>query len=77
MKEGYKADLIVLDTSGPSWHPRTNLENNIVYAGHGTDVKLTMCDGRVICRDGQFPSIDIERVQAEVDARTKNIIASL
>lgn len=77
LKEGFKADLTVLDISGPSWYPRTNLENSVLFASHGTDVVLTMCDGRVIFRDGQFPSIDIERIQAEVDARTKRIIASL
>jgi len=50
---------------------------NLVYAGHGSDVVLTMCDGRVVYRDGEWPRFDIERVKAEVSARTKRIISEL
>ena len=74
---GAKADLAVLDTSGPSWHPATDLQSNLVYASHGSDVCLTMVDGRVVYRDGVWPTIDIERAKAEVAARTKRIISEL
>lgn len=74
---GAKADLCVLDTSGPSWAPMTNPLVNVVYAGHGADVCLTMCDGRVVYRDGSYPTLDIERAKAEVDARTKRIVGEL
>ncbi|MDO5117500.1 MAG: amidohydrolase [Eggerthellaceae bacterium] len=77
IKVGFKADLAVLDTSGPSWWPMTDPACNLVYAGHGSDVVLTMCDGRVVYRDGEWPRIDIERVKAEVSARTKRIISEL
>jgi len=77
IKEGFKADLAVLDTSGPSWWPMTDPLCNLVYAGHGSDVVLTMCDGRVVYRDGEWPRFDIERVKAEVSARTKRIISEL
>ena len=77
MKEGFKADLVVLDTCGPSWSPRTNMANNVVYAGHGADVVLTMCDGRVVYRDGVWTGVDIERARFEVEQRTNRIIASL
>lgn len=75
--EGMKADLLVLDTSGPSWAPMTNPVVNLVYAGHGSDVCLTMCDGRVVYRDGTWPTIDVEQAQAEVVARTQRIISEL
>ncbi len=74
---GAKADLCVVDTSGPSWAPMTNPLVNVVYAGHGADVCLTMCDGRVVYRDGSYPTLDVERAKAEVDARTKRIIGEL
>lgn len=74
---GAKADLCVLDVSGPSWAPMTNPLVNVVYAGHGTDVCLTMCDGRVVYRDGACPTLDVERAKAEVNSRTKRIIAEL
>ena len=71
---GAKADLCVLDTSGPSWAPMTNPLVNVVYAGHGADVCLTMCD---VYREGEWPTLDIERAKAEVEARTKRIIGEL
>lgn len=75
--EGMRADLCVLDVTGPSWAPMTNPLVNVVYAGHGADVCLTMCDGRVMYRDGAWPTLDVERAKAEVEARTRRIIGEL
>lgn len=77
IKEGFRADLCVLDVTGPSWWPVNDMLYNIVYAGHGSDVVLTMCDGRVVYQDGTWPTIDIETVKAEVTARTQRIQAEL
>ncbi len=73
--EGMRADLCVLDTSGPSWTPATDMLANVVYAGHGGDVRLTMVDGRVLYRDGAWPTIDVERAKAETAAATARIAA--
>ncbi|WP_165248205.1 amidohydrolase family protein [Adlercreutzia sp. ZJ141] len=71
---GMRADLCVLDVAGPSWTPMTNPLFNVVFSGHGSDVVLTMCDGRVVYRDGEWPTVDVERAKAEVTARTNRII---
>ncbi len=75
--KGMKADLMVLDVTNPSWTPMTNPLCNLVYAGHGSDVVLTMCDGRVIYRDGAWPLIDVEKAKVEVSQRTARIIDEL
>ena len=77
IKEGFKADLCVLDVTGPSWCPVNDMLTNIVYAGHGSDVVLTMCDGSIVYRDGAWPNIDIERVKDEVAQRAERIKADL
>ena len=77
IKVGMKADLAVVDTTGPSWWPMTDPLMNVVYAGHGSDVVLTLCDGEVVYRDGVWPGIDVERVKAECSSRTKRIISEL
>ena len=77
LKKGFKADLCVLDVSSPSWCPVNDMLTNVVYAGHGSDVVLTMCDGAIVYRDGAWPTIDIEQVKAEVSERTKRIQAEL
>ncbi len=77
IKEGMKADVCVLDVTGPQWCPMTDALYNIVFAGSGSDVVLTLCDGAVVYRDGMWPTIDLERAKAEVTARSQRIISEL
>lgn len=77
VKEGFKADLCVLDASGPSWSPATDMVANAVYAGHGSDVCLTMVDGSVRYRDGAWSGIDVERAMAECSATVERIEGAL
>jgi 5-methylthioadenosine/S-adenosylhomocysteine deaminase len=75
--EGYKADLIVVDMAGPWWHPEHDLLNNLVYSSSGSDVVLTMVDGEVIYKDGEYETIDIERVIFEVNKAKTKILGEL
>lgn len=77
VKVGMKADLCVLDVTGPQWCPMTDPVYNVVFSGAGSDVILTMCDGQVIYRDGVWPTIDLEAAKAEVAQRAQRIIAEL
>jgi 5-methylthioadenosine/S-adenosylhomocysteine deaminase len=67
IEEGFKADLIVLDLSQPGMHPAFDLYNNVVYSASGSDISLTMVDGRVVYEDGEYPTIDVERAVAETE----------
>jgi hypothetical protein len=51
--------------------------NNIVYSACGGDVLLTMADGRVLYRAGEYKTIDIERVMLEADKATAAILGEL
>lgn len=77
MKEGMRADICVLDTTGPQWCPLTQPLYNVVFSGDGADVVLTLCDGAVVYRDGQWPTLDLERIRAEVQGRAQRIISEL
>jgi 5-methylthioadenosine/S-adenosylhomocysteine deaminase len=74
---GAKADLIVLDLSVPNMRPLHDAVNNIVYSAAGSDVLLTMSDGKVLYRDGAYKTIDIERVLFEADGATAGILEAL
>ncbi len=77
VKEGFRADLIVLDVSGP-WHfPRHSMENNLVFAAQGTDVCLTMVDGKVLYRDGLYTTLDVERVIANACQSARRVQSRL
>ncbi len=74
---GYKADLIVLDIHQPHMKPVHNILNNIVYSASGSDVVLTMVDGRVLYKDGEYTTIDIERVISGAGKSTARILSEL
>lgn len=74
---GYKADLIVMDLMQPNMHPIHNLANNLVYSASGSDVLLTMADGRVLYRNGEYLTLDIEKAIYEAEKSTKRILGEL
>ena len=63
---GYTADLILVDFSHLNLTPCHSVLSNLAYAAHGSDVRMNMARGKVIYKDGDFLTIDIERVRREV-----------
>ncbi len=66
---GYRADLVAVDVSGPLVAPTEDPYSALVYACRGTDVRLTMVDGRVLVREGVHG--DVDPVALAADARTQ------
>ena len=44
----------MLDLMQPNMQPLHNIEKNIVYSGSKQNVKMTMINGKVVYRDGEF-----------------------
>ena len=75
LEAGKKADLIAVRTDTPRLTPLFggvdgNLHHNLVHAVRGSDVDLTMVDGRVLVEDGRLKTAQmadlIDRVHAVV-----------
>ncbi len=77
IKEGNKADLIVIDISGPHMQPVHDLINNLVYSASGSDIVMTMADGKILYENGQYMTIDIEKTIHEANRATKGILEAL
>lgn len=77
VKEGFRADLIVVDIQQPNMCPVHNMCNNLVYSASGTDICLTMADGKVLYEDGAYLTLDIEKIMFEAEAAMKKILAAL
>lgn len=77
LKEGYKADLIVVDISQANMHPVHSLINNLVYSGSGKDVVMTMVDGKVLYDNGEYTTIDLEKTIYEAEHATHKILERL
>lgn len=77
IKEGFKADLCVIDTDKPSLYPDFDILNNIVYSAEKSDVVLTMVDGEVLYKNGEFMTVDIEKIGFEVNRIVKEVVGEV
>ena len=77
IKEGFKADLIMVDLDKPNMYPVHDTLNNLVYSASGTDVVMTMSDGKIVYENGEYKTIDIEKTIFEAEAATKDILSKL
>ncbi|MCF0144873.1 MAG: amidohydrolase family protein, partial [Firmicutes bacterium] len=75
--EGKKADLIVFDLDKENLTPDFNTVSNIVFAADTSDIWMTMCDGRVICKEGKSLLIDEEETKAKALESFNKVLASL
>jgi len=73
LEPGKKADLISLDLNQPHLIPMYNVYSHLVYAASAADVTLSVINGRVVMRDRQVLTIDVDRVMAEVRTIAKKI----
>ena len=71
------AALVIGVNCGVSVSSTHRSARNVVYAAQGADIRMTMVDGEVLYRDGEFKTIDIEKVKAEVQRRTDSILSRL
>ncbi|MFB6224472.1 MAG: amidohydrolase [Haloarcula sp.] len=51
LEAGANADLAVIDLDVPHLTPAHDLVSHLAYAVHGSDVRHTVCDGKVLMRD--------------------------
>jgi 5-methylthioadenosine/S-adenosylhomocysteine deaminase len=65
---GKRADLILVGRDAPYQAPDPDPWSTLVYATRGTDVRMTMVDGRVLMRDHGLLNQDLAAITAE--ART-------
>jgi 5-methylthioadenosine/S-adenosylhomocysteine deaminase len=62
------ADLIVLDIDKPRFYPRHDMAALVTYAASGDDVCLNMVRGKVLYKDGEHKTIDIEKAKYELNS---------
>ena len=60
VKEGYKADVVLLKMDSPNMHPCYDISSNIVLSATDSDIYMTMVDGKTVYIDGEYPTIDLD-----------------
>ncbi|OGO89516.1 MAG: hypothetical protein A2Y15_05715 [Clostridiales bacterium GWF2_36_10] len=68
---GNRADLSVINLDKPHLTPVHDILNTLIYSANGSDVVLTMSDGKILYENGEFKTIDIEKVKSYARKRIK------
>ena len=66
LKEGFDADIVLVDFSAPHLMPCHNVVNGLVFSAKGGDVAMTMVRGKILYQNGSFPTIDLKTVVEEL-----------
>ena len=66
IKEGFDADLCLIDFSAPHLIPCHNVLNALCWSAKGGDVAMTMVRGKILYQSGSFPTIDLKSVVEEL-----------
>ena len=66
IEAGAAADLILVDFDAPNLSPCHDPAENLVFSAHGYNVCMNMARGKVIYQNGEFKTLDLDRIKAEV-----------
>jgi 5-methylthioadenosine/S-adenosylhomocysteine deaminase len=71
IEPGAAADLAVVDLDAAHLTPRHDLVSHLSYAASASDVRHTVCDGRVLMRDREVLTLDAAATKREADRRAR------
>ncbi len=75
LAKGKNADIIMLDMHQPNMQPVHNIPKNIVYSGSKSNVCMTMVNGRILYRNGEFNiGESVETIYRRCDEIVRRII---
>ena len=67
IRPGFDADLIMLNLDSPRLIPLNEPCAAVAYAAAGSDVCMTMVQGRILFENNEFKTIDMEKIRHEID----------
>jgi 5-methylthioadenosine/S-adenosylhomocysteine deaminase len=73
IREGMKADLVILNMDQPWYWPRNNDLAALTYSTTGTEVETVLVNGRILLKNREYTTIDAERVCYEVEHICKRL----
>ncbi len=72
LKVGYLADLCVINLNKLHLTPILDFASLIVHSCHASDVEATIVGGKTLYKDGEFLSVNIEKVRKDFDASVRH-----
>lgn len=74
LREGWNADLILVDTKGVRWRPNWDNLTTLVASAQDMCVRLTMCAGRILFENDTIQFCDEQEVLAKASEFRKRIM---
>lgn len=65
LKAGSRADFILIDLDAINNIPMYDPYYALAFSVNPDDIRLTVCDGRVLYENGEYKTLDIEKLKAE------------
>jgi 5-methylthioadenosine/S-adenosylhomocysteine deaminase len=62
IREGFSADMVLIDLSKPHYLPEHNIVSNLAYSAQASDVETVFVDGRILYDKGEFKTLDREKI---------------
>jgi 5-methylthioadenosine/S-adenosylhomocysteine deaminase len=75
IEPGAAADVAVVDLDAAHLTPVHDPVSHLVYAARGSDVRHTVCDGRVLMRDREVVTLDAAAVRERAAAAAHDLVA--
>ncbi|WP_345574263.1 amidohydrolase [Streptomyces prasinosporus] len=71
---GRRADIVLVDLTGPHTRPVHDLAATLVHSARAADVRTTVVDGRVLMRDRRLLTVDVPAVARELEERLPSLV---
>ena len=71
IKKGCRADLVMLDMDMIHTLPVYNYCDSFLYSSNSSNVVMTMVDGKILYENGEFKTLDIEKIKSDFKNITK------
>ncbi len=71
---GRAADVVLYDLDRPHLYPRHNLVANLVHSARGSDVTHVFVDGRLLYKEGEYLTLDVDRIMAEANRHAQRMV---
>ena len=72
---GKKADIIAVALDRPHMTPHIDTAGLVAYSMQGSDVVMTMVDGRILYENGEYLTLDKEKIIYEANAAVARLMA--
>jgi 5-methylthioadenosine/S-adenosylhomocysteine deaminase len=65
LREGARADIVLVDLSTSTYVPMVSLPRHLVYGEDGRSVRMVIVDGQIVVEDGQVRTVDEQSLLEE------------